>query len=249
MQSILRAKKLIVGGCSFTQGYNLDGVPYGWPEFTGRKLGSAELVNCALSGAGNYHISQSIKWTIECHEPDPAETLIIVMWSGMDRDDEIIMSSVLTDAYSKYSKYNFTAEVATGITGGAHEFNMTNMNNLALKNLRTSKSLESRSIENYLYISSLYYYLKAKGYQFVFLNFVDPSLPSRTMNFDIKKYLPENLVKNLDQFIDPTIEPIHTWCVKHDLLADDDFHPSRDGYKSWVDNVLFPYLTNNWNIV
>jgi hypothetical protein len=247
MQPILRAKNLTVSGCSFTQGSYLDGVPCGWLEFIGRKLNSDNLVNCALAGAGNYHIGQSIKWTIEVNEPDPAETFIIVMWSGMDRDDEIIMRSELTDTYS--SKYYFTPEVATGITGGAHEFNMTNMNNLALKNLRTSKSLESRSIENYLYISSLYYYLKAKGYQFVFLNFVDPSLPSRTMNFDIKKYLPENLVKNLDQFIDPTIETIHTWCVKHDLLADDDFHPGRDGYKSWVDNVLFPYLTNNWNIV
>ena len=243
----MRTKNLIVSGCSFTFGPHLNGVSYGWPEFLAKKLGSTNIVNCGLSGAGNYHISQSIKWTIELHEPDTAETLIIVMWSGMDRDDEIIMSSELTDTY--VSKYKFTPEVATGITGGSHEFNMTNLKNLSLKKLRTSKSLESRSIENYLFISSLYYYLKAKGYQFMFLNFVDPAVPSRTMNFNIKKYLPKNLVKNLDQFIDPTVETIHTWCVKHDLLAEDDFHPSIDGYSSWVDNILFPYLTNNRNIV
>ena len=238
----MRTKNLIVSGCSFTAGRD----DSGWAYYIGKKLGSTNIVNCGLSGAGNYHISQSIKWTIELNEPDPAETFIIVMWSGMDRDDEIIMSSEL-NFYP--SKYNFTNEVATGITGGSHEFNMTNMKNLSLKQLRTSKSLESRSIENYLYISSLYYYLKAKGYQFMFLNFVDPAVPSRTMNFNIKKYLPKNLVKNLDQFIDPTVETIHTWCVKHDLLAGDDFHPSIDGDLSWVDNILFPYLTNNRNIV
>jgi lysophospholipase L1-like esterase len=111
----------------------------------------------------------------------------------------------------------------------------------ALKNVKTLKSLQSRSIENYLYVCNLARYLTCLGYSFVFLDYADPARPLRSQHFDIKPYLPEALAQRYAAWFAPVTD-IYTWCLKRDQLGDDDFHPTPAGHLAWVDHVLLPYL-------
>jgi len=78
-------------------------------------------------------------------------------------------------------------------------------------------------------------------YKFIFLKWLDPSLPNITLEFDIKKYLPVLLQKKLNSMILNITDP-YTYALKNDLLKDDDLHPSPDGHLNWTTQILLPKL-------
>jgi hypothetical protein len=88
-------KNLVVGGCSFTNTINGGNVPTTWPYYLRDLANIQEVFSCAVPGAGNYFISQSIIWGIETKKLHPDETLIVVMWSGTNREDEIFSSDAI----------------------------------------------------------------------------------------------------------------------------------------------------------
>jgi hypothetical protein len=236
---------LIVSGCSFTHNGVIKGTythndyqQVSWPYWL-RDLGGFDLVlDTSMGGAGNYHISHSLQWAIEMEPPDVNKSLVIVMWSGNDRDDYICPTSNISDHYQV--KFNYNSTVGTGLTGGSALESVGNTYN-GLKQLALTKTHESRAIENYLYIRGMWSFLTAAGYKFIFLKWLDPSLPSRSLEFDIKKYLPVLLQKKLDSMILDITDP-YTYALKNDLLRDDDLHPSSDGHLNWAKQVLFPKL-------
>ena len=75
----------------------------------------------------------------------------------------------------------------------------------------------------------------------MFLDYLDRSLPSLTVDFDIVPYLPAELAQRYRSWFAP-VDNIYAWCLRQDLLAHDDFHPSPDGHLTWTDRVLIPYL-------
>lgn len=77
-------KQLVVSGCSFTA--NNHATSCAWANFLADACG-ADCVNLARDGAGNEHIARSVILYLEQHRPDPAHTLVLVMWSGVDRLD------------------------------------------------------------------------------------------------------------------------------------------------------------------
>jgi hypothetical protein len=226
---------LIVSGCSFTYN-NHETSAVAWPYYL-RDIGKFDQVlDCSLPGAGNHHIANSLQWAIEVDKPNTADSLVIVMWSGNDRDDYIcpIENSI------KYPfTFNYSNNIMSGITGGSHTSNGNTKEGLL--SLAKTKTPESKAIENYLYISNLWNFLQNKGYKFLFLNYIDRSLPSRTVDFDIKKHLPPDIGANLDNMITHVVTP-HNWAMKHNLLTKDDFHPSPDGHLDWTRSVLLPKL-------
>jgi hypothetical protein len=138
------------------------------------------VLDCSLPGAGNSHIADSLQWALEVDRPEPADSLVIVMWSGCDRDDYICPEENI----KPYPfKFNYSRDVASGIGGGLHAGAGGNTN-AGLSELAKIKTLESRAIENYLYINGLWHYLKNSGYQFVFLNFLDSNFDGITMFFN-----------------------------------------------------------------
>jgi hypothetical protein len=108
-------------------------------------------------------------------------------------------------------------------------------------NWSSTKSFESKAIENYLYISKTYHYLKSKNYKFVFLNFLDPNFPSRSGNFDISTYLPKQAQKKLAHMMDK-VPDLYSISLKNDHLFEDDFHPTTLGHMQYTKNILIPYL-------
>lgn len=228
-------KNLIVSGCSFT--YNThNSVAVKWPYYLRDLGGFDQVFDCSLPGAGNHHIANSLQWALENDCLPVNDSLIIVMWSGCDRDDYICPNS----NYKEYPfSFNYSDSVISGITGGVAGHGNTIDGLTALKK---TKTLESRSIENYLYINSLWHYLTSAGYKFLFLNFLDSSLPSRTCHFDITKYLPTIVKKQYNSMMTTDIPSLHTWALKNDSLREDLFHPTPECHLDWTRKILLPKI-------
>jgi hypothetical protein len=232
-------KNLVVSGCSFTYN-NHETSAVTWPYYLRDLGGFEQVLDCSFPGAGNSHISDSLIWGLEIDQPDPAESLVVVMWSGNDRDDYICPSS--NQKFYPF-EFKYADHVFAGITSGTHPSNDGNTIK-AFKEFSLTKTPESRAIENYLYIVKTAHYLKSQGYKFMFLNFCDPALPSRTQNLDIKQYLQNSAQTTLESLIQPITDP-YRYAVKNDLLSDDDFHPSPDGHLKWTQKVLLLHLITN----
>ena len=222
-------KNLIVSGCSFTYN-NHETSATTWPYYLRDLGGFNQVLDCSLPGAGNHHIANSLQWALEVENPSPMDSLVVVMWSGCDRDDYICPEENIKPYQFKF---NYSKNIASSISG----------NNIsdALLGLSQTKNLHSRAIENYLYINGLWNYLKNSGYQFIFLNFLDGNLPSRTGHFDITKHLPTVIKHQYNTMLTKIIDP-YTWALKNNLLTDDDFHPSPDGHLDWTRKMLLPKL-------
>jgi hypothetical protein len=230
-------ENLIVSGASFTYN-NHESSAVTWPYYL-RDLGSfKQVLDCSLPGAGNHHISNSLIWGLEIDRPDPAKSLVVVMWGGCDHDGYICPESNNKNTYA--FKFNYSKNVMSAITGGPGLAGGGNTIR-AFNEFSTTKNQESRAIENYLYITNTWHYLKNSNYKFIFLNFMDPALPSRTQHFDIKRYLPLSAQTNLDGMIE-NITDLYTWSIKNDLLDVDDYHPVPDGHFGWTQNILVPHL-------
>ena len=224
-------KNLLVSGCSFTVS---EGQHVSWPFFL-RQLGSFKnLIDCGCNGAGNYHIHHSTIWEIENNRDlTPENTLVIIMWSGYDRDDIIVDPQSINKDHGCQYQYNDRAWLA--ITGGEGASANTIV---PLTTLGKIKNLTSRSIDNYILISSLYYYLTAKNFKFVFTEFYTP-VDDYDTNFEPTRYLGPlstsfvNLVRNLK----PNLGDYAN------VLQSPTRHPTTEQHLAWCKDVLVPYLS------
>lgn len=226
---------LVVSGCSFTYN-NHDTESVSWPYYLADLMGFRKVWDCSLPGAGNHYISTSLIWNLARTRLDPAQTLVAVMWSGHDRDD-IIAKEICLNDYSTKSYY--CPGVVAGISGGR----IMSSGNLKspLSVIDVWKNQRSRSVENYLYIETCRAWLSDRGYRFVFLDYLDRKLPCRNSDFDISQHLPVDAVDDLKRAMAPIQDPYH-FCLRRDLLCDDDFHPSPQGHLEWTQEILVPYL-------
>ena len=112
-------KNLLVSGCSFTKDWGA-GALRSWPHFVQQHYNFDTVVNCALSGAGNKHIADSIIHQLEFNtELTPVDTYVIVMWSGADRMDTLIAGTCINQ-FPNSDYYYYNDHIATGTTGGIH---------------------------------------------------------------------------------------------------------------------------------
>jgi hypothetical protein len=230
-------KNLIVSGSSFTYN-NSDQDACTWPYYLRDVGGFSTVYDTSMPGAGNYHVSNSLQWAIENTQVNLDDSLVIVMWSLPTMDDYICPYSNSSTRYPFSFKYSDS--VLSGITGGTDANNKGNTNE-AFKEFSLTKTYESRAIENYLYILSLWNYLTVNNYKFLFLNGMNFSLPARAITFDIKKYLSTTIKKNLDKMFPNIITP-YEFALRNDFLGEDGFHPSPDGHLEWTKQVLLPKL-------
>lgn len=232
-------KNLIVSGCSFT--YNdSDTDLCSWPYYLRDLGGFRQVFDTSLPGAGNYHISTSLQWELESQDINPTQSLVIVMWSGNDRDDYIC-----PDKNTKHYPvtYRFSSDAVSGITGGiAGQGNALQ----GLRQLAETKTKQSRAVENFLHVNSLYHYLKAKQFKFVFLNFMNRNSLNHG-DFEIDPLLPKLLQKKYRSYMSDT-QFLYDWAVKHDFLSGDNYHPTPNGHLVWTRQVLIPMLQSTHEI-
>jgi hypothetical protein len=160
------------------------------------------------------------------------------MWSGNDRDDFICTKESLNDYPMRYE---YCDGVAEAISGGSSPISQGNIK-FDWQSMRSQKNKQSRAIENYLEIRALRDFLDLQKYRYVFLNYLDTRLPSRTSDFSIDRYLPKEVRQEyLDMFL--KAETIYQWALKKNMLLDDDLHPTPDAHLSWTREILIPALS------
>lgn len=231
-------KNLVVSGCSFTCN-NSERDLCAWPYYLKDMANFKQVYDCSLPGAGNRHISQSLQWSLELEKINPVDTLVIVMWSGNDRDDFIFSKSAIKSSYP--FEFAYTDKVQTGLTGGTSHNDSGNVDVELARKIKNSKDENSRSVENFLYVSSTWHYLKSKGYRFCFLNYANRG--DINNDFEINNLLPLHLRAEYNKMFLDT-ETLYNWSVRHNLISEDQFHPSVDGHLKWTQRILIPILTN-----
>jgi len=224
-------QNLLVSGCSFTHTANVK--EPSWPHHL-RALGSFQnLRDLSCPGAGNTHIHHSIIWELERNrELTPDNTLVVVMWSGYDRDDIIVDPLAIDRVHG--SQYQYTPDAWLAVTGGVGGQSNTIVSIDAVKKI---KNLTSRSIENYILISGLYHYLTSRGFQFVFTEFSTPR-SEYDLNFEPTTYLGD-LSESFGQLVRQVQPNLGDYS---DVGSRPNRHPAPDDYESWCRTVLIPYI-------
>jgi len=238
-------RNLIVSGCSFTNNFDPEHV-HTWPYYL-RDLGGFEQVwDGSCSGAGNNHIARSIVTGIELGDFDPAHTLVVVMWSGYDRDDFLVDPRLVDQKNLKTAPqdyFNYTDDVAIGMTGG-----LLGDGNLivSIENIKKIKSPQSRALENYIIMQSLAGYLDARGFPYVFTEFSTPGQMKDT-NFDPVPHLPTKLQQPFVRLVRDLTPNLGDWALPElehykQNKGGDGYHPDADQHLTWCRQVLLPYI-------
>jgi hypothetical protein len=228
-------KNLIVGGCSFTYNHNQQHV-HTWPYYL-RDLGGFEnIYDTSCPGVGNNHIHRSIVTLIDTTNIVPIDTLVVVMWSGYDRDDYLVDPRAVVAGHP--NQYSYTDNVSLGITGG--ELGDPNVV-VNLDNIKKIKNYHSRALENYIAIQSLYSYLTCYGFKCVFTEFSDPGT-MRDSNFDPVPVLPSNMSEKFVKLTRQITPTLGKWALP--TLDGDVYHPNPNHQLSWTKEVLLPYLVS-----
>lgn len=194
-----------------------------WPIYTRDYLGISQVIDCSCSGAGNNHIATSVIYELETNpEITPDSTLVVVMWTGYDRDDVISDK----DSIDKSQMiYHYNSDVVTTYTGGlAGSSNSL----LSMSNLKKIKSDHSRAVENYCHIIALKNYLENKGFQYFFTSY---SSRLTDLGFHIQNYLPIDVD---DLF---TVRPFLGDYAQQTM---DGFHPTSIWQRDWSEKILIP---------
>jgi hypothetical protein len=238
-------QNLVVSGCSFTNNFNSQHV-HTWPYYLRDLGGFQQIWDGSWCGAGNNHIAKSIITGIELEDFDPADTLVIVMWSGYDRDDFLVDPQLIDLTAWPQDSYNYTSDVALGITGG-----LLGSSNLlvGVENIKKIKSLQSRALENYIMIQSLAGYLASRKYTYLFTEFSSPGTMKDT-NFDPVPYLPQKLQQPFATLVRSLSPNLGDWALPELKYyqahkGGDGYHPDADQHLSWTRQVLLPSIKPN----
>jgi hypothetical protein len=231
---------LLVGGCSFTE-INDRYTTRTWPFYLKHFGMFKNLIDCSCSGAGNRHISDSVMLKIEQESIAPEDTLVIVMWSGYDRDDLMVDPQVLKNHYP--SSYQYAPHVNLGMSGGLGGESNIITGFDAIKKL---KSHVTRSYESFVTVNSLYHYLVQKGFRFVFTEFSTPGTLTDNNCYEPTESLPENLAKKFQLMLRELTPNLGDFSLKNNGFSSDNYHPSATTHATWCRNILIPHLQNKF---
>lgn len=232
-------KNLLVSGCSFTHN-NSDEYVVSWPYYLRDLAQFKNVFDCSCPGAGNQHIQQSTILALENNPQLTADnTLVVIMWSGYDRDDIIVDPSSTIKNYP--DQYYYSADASVGMSGGLlGESNLVTGLNLVKK----IKNLPARALDNYVNIVTLYHYLLGRGFKFVFTEFSTPGTMNDS-NFEITNYLEENLRTKFTQMVRTLTPNLGDYALATEQLSNDNYHPGKGAHLDWVRKILIPSLITN----
>ena len=109
-------KNLVTSGCSFTD----DSQQPTWVKSVAN-ICNIKYHNLARGGAGNSYICNSVIDQLDTGMHDPAETLVLVMWSGTSRKDIRVGEEYWNDLnyYFKFKSTEHNYYVGSCGTGNA----------------------------------------------------------------------------------------------------------------------------------
>lgn len=247
----MKIKKIITGGCSFTEGQT-------WASYLRSVVAnnSCTLVNTAMSSQGQELIQKKV--TLEVIESLkqylPEELAVIVMWSGTERKALYVDNPYAIDKYFKHvwhQKNDPVKDLKNKINHDAAWF-CSNANSILSPEFATepakmhfSLTKDSSyavhvSLENIIFLQN---FLAKNNIKYYHMFYMDYPLE------DIEQYKDHGIVDYLYQQYDYSTlvdrKSIFTYLKElnnDDLYFRPDAHPTGIGQKLWLDNVLLPYL-------
>jgi hypothetical protein len=239
-------KNIIVSGCSFTQ------TPVGhknWSVYLRDRIPEVDYVNYARSGGGNNYITDSmIKYLLQA-QPDPQETLIMVMWTGVSRIDLNIGQEyydLLGDWANKESVGPDRYVCSTGI-GGA----WPSLPRSLFEEIYKAMDYRALACNTLLQIVSLKNFLENHGYAYKFMSYVNywqdlPDWYTPNLDFSITHYAGDNpLLKDLGDhwiWVNENKDCLYEFAKSHNMLLDDEFHPTQEAQKLFFEQVIQPHI-------
>lgn len=165
-------KNLVVNGCSFTD----DFMSPTWATYVNDSLCCQSYQNLAKGGGGNFYISNSTIDYLSSSDLDPAETMVIVMWSGSGRKDLRIAG----EWYYHFQNNYFYQSKPFNVNESEYYLFSGGLTNSWLTNPGTKKIFEqlykisdptTLCKDTLLHIINLENYLKVHGYQYRFAGY------------------------------------------------------------------------------
>ena len=246
-------KHLVTSGCSFS-------TPGKWPTTLASRLNKT-LYNLGQNSAGNDWISRTaIYQTSELLTAgvDPAEILVVVMWSGMDRKG-LFVSRKENRKYDNFAGYvvNFlnTHNHSGYILGSLHAFVSSEYVLNYKNNWLSCISLEELAVESYEHFLRLQWFCKSYNIKLLNLTYGDILHYPNSEFLDPKKTGPltKDIYKSVEYmynmidfnqwaFYDETAGQFE-YALNNKLSFDADrHHPSLTANEHYVDNFLVPTL-------
>ena len=227
-------KKLIVSGCSCTQ--NRVDTSHVWANLLADLTGM-EIVNLANAGAGNAHIANSLIMYLARYCPDPNTTLVMTMWSGIDRTDWIVDQNKIANnrfnfkfEYDKYTEHYII---------GTPEFGKPRF-----KDYLDLQSEKTFSLNSWLNFEALTNYLKVQGYTYRYTVYND-ILYGKGMSpisfLDQIKIL--GLTLDLENWIlTKGTDSLKEYALYHNEMIPEESHPTLLAQENWTREKLVPLL-------
>jgi hypothetical protein len=251
----LKIKKIITGGCSFTEGETWAKSLY---DLCKQNYPGVLLENTALTSQGQELIQKKISQDLieSLKEYKPEEIAVVVMWSSTERkcfyvNNPYIISTDLKNVWSDNRNpicdlKNNSNPTAAWYTCNWHDLEhpqyTTNIVKTHFSLVKDSSYAVHLSLENIIFLQNLCKVHNVKFYQMFYMDY-----PLE----DIETYKDHELVKYLyDQFDYNSIvdkKSIFTYLKELDneeLYFRKDAHPTKEGHELWFKQVLLPYLTN-----
>jgi hypothetical protein len=225
---------LVVGGCSFTaNGRNLDTCAATWPGILMDRSGFQHALDYSFAGAGNNYIADSILHHVDSMtQEDIKNTLIVIMWSGINRidvaDDDL--STDIADGAILNNKLYYRQDNPVKIS----------------TDVEAKKQLAQESAERIFQTHQL---LSEKNISFAFSFYCNllypPYLPKRDLTHEFENHVDNTTLAQLRNLIHIPKRPMDfmfEYGFERDLLAEDYFHPNYDCLLNWTDEILLPGL-------
>ena len=219
-------KILVTSGCSFTAPGILN-IPASWPGLVSTRCGFDHCVDLSWNGVGNEYIANSVlNYVHSLSIRQRKEIMIVVMWSGLDRLENLAKGT--SDKHASIDGIGYRRAIFA--------------NNISKE---SSAAEVWRSWKNIVFLDS---YLRSQDIQYAFTSYVNlidpPFLPKRDLTPHFFGNLSDDKFQTLKSmpWLHDHQDCLFEYCFKNNQLGDDLFHPMYDGHLNWSDHVLLPSM-------
>ena len=241
-------KNLVVSGCSFTAGKN------SWARCVQDQLSVPNLFNVGSIGAGNRYIASSIIDVLQHHCLAPKETVILAMWSGPGRVDELVSGEYwyLLEDYP-YKTFVLDCDDTYWIHSGGR-------GNSWLDHQETKKLFQHKYVtsdpfvlckETLVHMSHLQNFLQNHGFRYKFMSYVNYWIPDKESvgngDFSLTHFCSDWPTYRALEFqhwifVNQQKDSLYEFCAAHDCVSSDNFHPTSLGHQQFAQQIILPQL-------
>lgn len=233
-------KKLITGGCSFSEciSQHLDT----WPRHLATALPEYQHISTALGSQGNGLISRRVIYQVtETLKQTAAKDIMVgIMWSGPDRHDFYVQTTLDLPGVDGWME-NPTKFVKHGIGAWAIMNQGWKMNHAKLYYTEFHNRAGS-IIYTLEHILRTQWFLKQHGIRYFMTTYTGDVIPdyAKTRFPDADHLLSEVDFSNFLPIIGE-----YEWCRDHSGLefpVPDDYHPSTAQHREFTQQIILPFL-------